>query len=108
VKLKRSGLTACALGLVALLWLIFERGSGAQSRALDTAEFYLVTYPLDALFMTIFWAKFGTEAFWAKYELLFSPLCFIIYYLVGCGVGWVMGYDRQSGASESAHPPDKG
>lgn len=106
MKLKRSGLTACALYLVALLWLIVERCSGAQSPALDAVEFYLVTYPLAMICVSILWFPIGTDAFWARYELLFSPLCFFVYYLIGCQVGWWMGYDRQSGAC--AHPPDEG
>jgi hypothetical protein len=96
VKLNRSGVTACAVYLVAIIWLIAKRYSGTQSSAIGEAEFYLLIYPLSFLGLTMF----GREEFWIRYGLFFFPLCFVFFYLVGCGIGWIFGFEKRR------NPPD--
>jgi hypothetical protein len=102
VKLNRSGVTACAVYMVAIIWLIATRYSGTQASAVDAAEFFLVTWPLAFLGLNMF----GSEEFWTKYQLFFFPACFVVFYLVGCGIGRIMGFERLSDASERGKPPD--
>jgi hypothetical protein len=98
VKLNRSGITACAVYLIAIIWLIATRYSGTQTSAIDEAEFYLVGYPLALLGLTMF----GPEEFWAKYQLFFFPACFLVAYFVGCQIGWILGFEK---LSERRKPP---
>jgi hypothetical protein len=81
----------------------FARIGGVRSAAaIDAAQFFLVTWPLAFLGLNMF----GPEEFWTRYQLFFFPACFVVFYLVGSGIGWIMGYDRRSDASESGKPPD--
>jgi hypothetical protein len=91
--------------MTAMIWLIAGRYSGAQSSALDTAEFLLVTWPLAFLGVN----GFGSDGFWAKYQPLFFPACFVVAYLAGlagCGIGWILGFERLARPSEGGKPHD--
>jgi hypothetical protein len=101
VKLNKSGIVACALYLAAVIWLIASRYSGAHSSAIDATQFYLVRYPLAFLGLNYF----GPEAFWTKYELFFFPVCLVVFYFLGCAVGWVLGFGNPS-VSRNDKPPD--
>ena len=90
MKLNRSGVTACAIYLIAIIWLITTRYSGTGSSAIDAAQYYLVTWPLAVLGLNMF----GSEQFWARHELYFFPACFVVAYLVGCGIGWILGFEK--------------
>jgi hypothetical protein len=90
VKLNRSGVAGCAAYTVAIIWLITTRYSGTESPAVDAAEFFLVTYPLAFLGLNMF----GPEEFWTKYQLFFFPACYVVAYLVGCGIGWIFGFEK--------------
>ena len=102
MTLKRSGIIGCAVYLVAIIWLIAVHVSGTQTPAVDAAQFYLVTFPLAFLGLNMF----GPEEFWTRYQLLFFPACFVVAYLTGCGIGWILGFEKLSDTSESGKPPD--
>jgi hypothetical protein len=109
MKLMRSGVAACVVYVVAIIWLIAKHYSGAQSSTIDAAEFYLVTYPLAILGLNMF----GPEEFWAKYQLFLFPACFVVFYLVGGWIGWILGFEKLSDTSSTSDtsenrtpPPD--
>ena len=96
-KLNRSGLAACAVYLVAIIWLFATHYPSAQTAAIDAPQFWLLTYPLAFLGVTLF----GPEEFWTKYQLFFFPACLPFFYLLGCGIGWIMGFEKLR------KPPDR-
>jgi hypothetical protein len=98
LKLNRSGVAACSVYLVAVVWLIERRYFETQPHAMGEAEFYLVIYPLWFLGLPMF----GPEEFWIKYGLFFFPLCFVFFYFMGCGIGWILGFEKLRKPPESS------
>lgn len=90
MKLNRSGVIACAVYVVAIIWLTATRYSGTESSSINAAQFFLVTWPLAFLGLN----TFGPEEFWTKYQLFFFPACFVVAYLAGCGIGWIIGFEK--------------
>jgi hypothetical protein len=76
--------------LLAIIWLIATQYPRAQPVTIDAAHFWLLTYPLAFFGLDMF----GTEKFWAKYQIYFFPVCFPIFYMLGCSVGWVFGFGK--------------
>jgi hypothetical protein len=83
--------------MVAIIWLIATRYPNTQTPAIDAAQFWLLTYPLAFMGLNMF----GPEEFWTKYQHFFFPVCFPFFYLVGCGIGWIMGFEKLR------RPPDR-